>query len=168
IYDSPLAGVKRTITYHRLMTETQVLAAMLRDLGVGKGDRVILYMPMVPEAAIAMLACARIGAIHSVVFGGFAARELATRIDDAKPKVILSASCGLEPGRIVAYKPLLDEAITLSEHKPEACLILQRPQAEASLVEGRDHDWAKVRDHALVHARSVYDCVPVEATDPLY
>jgi propionyl-CoA synthetase len=168
IYDSPLAGVKRTITYHRLMTETQVLAAMLRDLGVGKGDRVILYMPMVLEAAIGMLACARIGAIHSVVFGGFAARELATRIDDAKPKVILSASCGLEPGRIVAYKPLLDEAISLSQHKPDACLILQRPQAEAPLVAGRDHDWAKVRDHALIHARSVYDCVPVEATDPLY
>jgi propionyl-CoA synthetase len=168
IYDSPLAGVKRTITYHRLMTETQVLAAMLRDLGVGKGDRVILYMPMVPEAAIGMLGCARIGAIHSVVFGGFAARELATRIDDAKPKVILSASCGLEPGRIVAYKPLLDEAISLSQHKPDACLILQRPQAEAPLVAGRDHDWAKVRDHALIHARSVYDCVPVEATDPLY
>ena len=168
IYDSPLAGVKRTITYHRLMTETQVLAAMLRDLGVGKGDRVILYMPMLPEAAIGMLACARIGAIHSVVFGGFAARELATRIDDAKPKVILSASCGLEPGRIVAYKPLLDEAISLSQHKPDACLILQRPQAEAPLVAGRDHDWAEMRDHALVHARSVYDCVPVEATDPLY
>ena len=132
IYDSPLAGVKRTITYHRLLTETQVLAAMLRDLGVGKGDRVIIYMPMVPEAVIGMLACARIGAIHSVVFGGFAARELATRIDDAKPKVVLSASCGLEPGRIVHYKPLLDEAIALSQHKPDACLILQRPQAEAS------------------------------------
>ena len=168
IYDSPLAGVKRTITYHRLLTETQVLAAMLRDLGVGKGDRVIIYMPMVPEAVIGMLACARIGAIHSVVFGGFAARELATRIDDAKPKVVLSASCGLEPGRIVHYKPLLDEAIALSQHKPDACLILQRPQAEASLVAGRDHDWAQTRDHALTHARSVYDCIPVAATDPLY
>ena len=168
IYDSPLAGVKRTITYHRLLTETQVLAAMLRDLGVGKGDRVIIYMPMVPEAVIGMLACARIGAIHSVVFGGFAARELATRIDDAKPKVVLSASCGLEPGRIVHYKPLLDEAIALSQHKPDACLILQRPQAEASLVAGRDLDWAQTRDHALTHARSVYDCVPVAATDPLY
>ncbi len=168
IYDSPLAGEKRTFTYHRLMTETQVLAAMLRDLGVGKGDRVILYMPMVPEAVIGMLACARIGAIHSVVFGGFAARELATRIDDAKPKVILSASCGLEPGRIVAYKPLLDEAIALAAHKPDACLILQRPQAPAPLIAGRDHDWAKVRDDALIHARSVYDCVPVAATDPLY
>ena len=168
IYDSPLAGVKRTITYHRLLTETQVLAAMLRDLGVGKGDRVIIYMPMVPEAVIGMLACARIGAIHSVVFGGFAARELATRIDDAKPKVVLSASCGLEPGRIVHYKPLLDEAIALSQHKPDACLILQRPQAEASLIAGRDLDWAQTRDHALTHARSVYDCVPVTATDPLY
>jgi len=168
IYDSPLAGVKRTITYHRLLTETQVLAAMLRDLGVGKGDRVIVYMPMVPEAVIAMLACARIGAIHSVVFGGFAARELATRIDDARPKVVLSASCGLEPGRIVHYKPLLDEAIVLSQHKPDACLVLQRPQAEASMIAGRDLDWAKTRDDALIHARSVYDCVPVAATDPLY
>ncbi len=168
IYNSPLAGTKRTITYHRLLTETQVLAIMLRDLGVQQGDRVILYMPMVPEAVIAMLACARIGAIHSVVFGGFAAHELATRIDDARPKVILSASCGIEPGRIVAYKPLLDEAIALSQHKPGACLILQRPQAEATMVAGRDHDWAKTRDHALIHARSVYDCVPVAATDPLY
>ncbi|MGH7247375.1 MAG: AMP-binding protein, partial [Pseudomonadota bacterium] len=168
IYDSPLAGVKHAITYHRLLTETQVLAGMLRDLNVQKGDRVILYMPMVPEAAIAMLACARIGAIHSVVFGGFAARELATRIDDAKPRVILSASCGLEPSRIVAYKPLLDEAIALAQHKPESCLILQRPQARATLVEGRDRDWAAMRDHALIYARSVYDCVPVQATDPLY
>ena len=134
------------------MTETQVLASVLRDLGVGKGDRVILYMPMVPEAVIAMLACARIGAIHSVVFGGFAARELATRIDDAKPKVILSASCGIEPGRIVAYKPLLDEAIALSAHKPDACLILQRPQAEATLVAGRDHDWANAT-RPRAHAR---------------
>ena len=131
IYDSPLAGVKRTITYHRLLTETQVLGGMLRDLGVQKGDRVLLYMPMVPEAVFAMLACARIGAIHSVVFGGFAARELATPIDDAKPKLILSASCGIEPGRIVAYKPLLDEAISLAQHKPDACLILQRPQARS-------------------------------------
>ena len=115
-----------------------------------------------------MLACARLGAVHSVVFGGFAANELATRIDDAKPKVILSASCGLEPGRIVKYKPLLDEAIGLAGHKPDACLILQRPQEEATLVAGRDHDWAKVRDEAIVFARSVYDCVPVAATDPLY
>src|SRR5271163_3173189 len=137
IYDSPLAGVKRTITYHRLMTETQVLAGMLRDLGVGKGDRVILYMPMIPEAVFAMLACARIGAIHSVVFGGFAAPELATRIDDAKPKVILAASCGIEVQRIIPYKPLLDAAIELATSKPTACMILQRPQQKASLVKGR-------------------------------
>ena len=168
IYDSPLAQTKRVITYDRLLTETQVLAGMLRDFGVEKGDRVILYIPMVPEAAIAMLACARIGAIHSVVFGGFAANELATRIDDAKPKVILSASCGLEPGRIVQYKPLLDAAIALASHKPEACIILQRTQAEAPMVAGRDHDWGSLREKALVWAKSVYDCVPVAATDPLY
>ena len=168
IYDSPLAGQKRTLTYYNLQVETQVLAAILRDLGVAKGDRVVIYMPMVPEAAIAMLACARIGAVHSVVFGGFAPKELATRIDDAKPKVILTASCGIEPGRIVEYKPLLDGAIALSTHKPGACLILQRPQAEAALVAGRDHDWARLRDEAIVFARSVYDCVPVAATDPLY
>ncbi len=168
IYDSPLAGQKRTLTYHGLQVETQVLAAILRNFGVEKGDRVVIYMPMVPEAAVAMLACARIGAVHSVVFGGFAANELATRIDDAKPKVILSASCGLEPGRVVKYKPLLDEAIALSEHKPAACLILQRPQQPAELVAGRDHDWARLRDEAIVFARSVYDCVPVAATDPLY
>jgi propionyl-CoA synthetase len=168
IYDSPLAGEKRTVTYHRLQTETQVLAAVLRNFGVTKGDRVVIYMPAVPEAVIAMLACARIGAVHSVVFGGFAAKELATRIDDAKPKVILSASCGIEPGRIVKYKPLLDEAIALASHKPDACLILQRPQETATLTAGRDHDWAKVRDEAIVFARSVYDCVPVAATDPLY
>jgi propionyl-CoA synthetase len=168
IYDSPLADTTRTLTYHRLLTETQVLGGMLSDLGVGKGDRVIIYMPMVPEAVIAMLACARIGAIHSVVFGGFAARELATRIDDCKPKVILSASCGLEPGRVVQYKPLLDQAIALAAHKPQSCLVLQRPQAQAPLNDGRDRDWAQMRDHALIHARSAFDCVPVAATDPLY
>src|SRR5271168_4394786 len=168
IYDSPVSGVTRTISYDELLAEVKTLAAVLADLGVVRGDRVILYMPMVPEAVIAMLACARIGAIHSVVFGGFAAKELATRLDDAKPKAILSASCGIEPGRIVQYKPLLDEAIALASHKPDACLILQRPQAPAPLVAGRDHDWAKVRDDALIHARSVYDCVPVAATDPLY
>ena len=168
IYDSPIAGQKRTITYQRLQVETQVLAAILRNLGVEKGDRVVLYMPMVPEAVIAMLACARIGAVHSVVFGGFAANELAIRIDDAAPKVILSASCGLEPGRIVKYKPLLDEAIRLAAHKPDACLILQRPQEQAALVAGRDHDWAKARDDAIASARSVDDCVSVGATDPLY
>ncbi|HEY4861835.1 MAG TPA: propionyl-CoA synthetase [Xanthobacteraceae bacterium] len=168
IYDSPLAGQKRTLTYHRLQVETQVLAAILRNFGVEKGDRVILYMPMVPEAVIAMLACARIGAVHSVVFGGFAANELATRIDDAKPKLVLSASCGLEPGRIVAYKPLLDEAIRLATHKPGVCLILQRPQRQAALLPGRDHDWAQLRDEAIVFARSVYECTPLAATDPLY
>ena len=169
IYDSPLAGTKRILTYDLLLTEVQVLAALLRDFGVEKGDRVVLYMPMVPEAVIGMLACARIGAVHSVVFGGFAARELATRIDDAKPKVILSASCGIETGgRIVKYKPLLDEAIALASHKPGACLILQRPQAEAEMVAGRDHDWKALRDNAIVFANSVWDCVPLAATDPLY
>src|SRR6476620_1608744 len=168
IYDSPLAGEKRAITYQRLQVETQVLAAILRNFGVTKGDRVLLYMPMVPEAVIAMLACARIGAVHSVVFGGFAANELASRIDDATPKLILSASCGLEVGRIVKYKPLLDDAIRLARHKPQACVILQRPQEEAALVPGRDHDWAKVREEASESARAVRECVPVAATDPLY
>src|SRR5215471_3550625 len=128
IYDSPVTGTKRAITYTELLAEVKTLAAILRDFGVGKGDRVIIYMPMVPEAVFGMLACARIGAIHSVVFGGFAAKELATRIDDARPKLILSASCGIEPGRVVRYKPLLREAIEIATAKPEACLILQRPQ----------------------------------------
>ncbi len=150
-----------------LLAEVKTLAGVLADLGVSRGDRVILYMPMVPEALVAMLACARIGAIHSVVFGGFAAKELATRLDDAKPKVVLSASCGIEPGRVVKYKPLLDEAIALSSAKPQACLILQRPQAEASLVAGRDHDWASLREAAITAGRTA-DCVPVAATDPLY
>ena len=131
--------------------------------GVGKGDRVIIYMPMVPEAAVAMLACARLGAIHSVVFGGFAASELATRIDDAKPKIIVSASCGIEPGRIVAYKPLLDKAIELAGHEVETCIVLQRPMERAELIPGRDHDWEEVAASAEPH-----DCVPVLATDPLY
>src|SRR5690348_5195346 len=129
IYDSPVTGMKQTISYVDLQTKTQILAGILKNFGVGKGDRVVLYMPMVPEAVVAMLACARLGAVHSVVFGGFAARELATRIDDARPKVILSASCGIEAGRVVPYKPLLDQAIELSTFKPDACLILQRPQA---------------------------------------
>jgi propionyl-CoA synthetase len=167
VYDSPLAGSKRVIAYDRLWTEVQILGAILRDLGVEKGDRVIIYMPMVPEAVFAMLACARIGAVHSVVFGGFAARELATRIDDAKPKVIFSASCGLEPGRIVAYKPLLDEAIALAQHKPKACMILQRPQLAASMIQGRDHDWKTLWDEAMNYAKTS-DCVPLAATDPLY
>jgi len=167
IYDSPVSGEKRTITYSRLLSEAQLLGAMLRDFGVGKGDRVIIYMPMVPEAIFAMLACARIGAIHSVVFGGFAAKELATRIDDAKPKVILSASCGLEGARVIPYKPLLDEAIKLAQHKPAACVILQRPQCEAPLVAGRDHDWRKVWEQAVNYSKTC-DCEPVAATDPLY
>ncbi len=167
IYDSPVTGVRRAITYAELLTEVRTFAAVLRDFGVGTGDRVILYMPMVPEAVIAMLACARIGAVHSVVFGGFAAAELAVRIDDAAPKIILSASCGIEAGRIVLYKPLLDEAIAMASAKPDACLILQRPQAEADLVPGRDHDWASLRD-AAVKAGKAADCVPVAATDPLY
>src|SRR6201991_3502526 len=148
IHDSPLTNSITKFTYAELLKEVQALAAVMADFGVTKGDRVILYMPMVPEAVVAMLACARIGAVHSVVFGGFAAKELATRIDDAKPKLILSASCGLEPGRIVKYKPLLDQALTLATAKPAACLILQRPQAQATLVAGRDHDWKMLRDAA--------------------
>src|ERR1700742_3842451 len=135
IYDSPVTGTKQTITYAALQTKTEILAGILeKDFGVTKGDRVIIYMPMVPEAVFAMLACARIGAIHSVVFGGFAAKELATRLDDCRPKVILSASGGIEGARVVPYKPLLDEAIDLAKHKPQACLILQRPQCEANLT----------------------------------
>ena len=167
IYDSPVTNTKQTFTYGRLLSEVQLLGAMLRDFGVKKGDRVILYMPMVPEAVFAMLACARIGAVHSVVFGGFAAKELATRIDDAKPKVILSASCGLEGARVIPYKPLLDEAIKLAQHKPDTCLILQRPQCEAQLTPGRDHDWRRVWEHAVNYAKTS-ECVPVLATDPLY
>ena len=167
IHDSPLAGTVTKLTYAELLMEVQTLAAVMQDFGVAKGDRVILYMPMVPEAMVAMLACARIGAVHSVVFGGFAAKELATRIEDAKPKLIFSASCGLEPGRIVHYKPLLDEAIALSSVKPEACIILQRPQRDCDLVSGRDHDWTALRSKAVVAKKSA-DCVPVLATDPLY
>ena len=142
IFDSPVTKTTRSYTYAELTHEVATLAGILHDLGVRKGDRVLIYMPMIPEAAISMLACARIGAIHSVVFGGFAAPELATRINDAKPVVVLSASCGIEVNRVIAYKPLLDKAIELSEHKPGHCLVLQRPQAEASMVPGRDHDWA--------------------------
>ena len=167
IYDSPVTQTKRVITYAELLREVQTLAAILQDFGVEKGDRVILYMPMVPEALFAMYACARIGAIHSVVFGGFAAKELATRIDDCKPKLILSASCGIEVARVVPYKPLLDAAIELSRAKPEACLILQRPQCDAPLTAGRDHDWAALRAQAIAANRSA-PCVPVLATDPLY
>ncbi len=167
IYDSPITGAQQKFTYSELLDEVSALAAVLQDMGVEKGDRVIIYMPMIPEATFAMLACARIGAIHSVVFGGFAPNELATRIDDAQPKAILTASCGIEPGRVVEYKPLLDEAIDLSSSKPDACLVLQREQAEASMVEGRDHDWAESVAQAKADGRRA-DCVVVAATDPLY
>ena len=169
IYNSPVTGTKQTITYAALQTKTEILAGILeKDFGVKKGDRVILYMPMVPEALVGMLACARIGAVHSVVFGGFAPKELATRIDDCTPKVILSASCGIEAARVIAYKPLLDAAIDLAKHKPEACLILQRPQLACELTPGRDHDWQKTWDEALVWAKNVLEPVPLLATDPLY
>src|SRR5436305_2052998 len=167
IHDSPLARSVTKLTYAEMLKEVQTLAAVMQDFGVAKGDRVILYMPMVPEAMVAMLACARIGAVHSVVFGGFAAKELATRIDDAQPKLIFSASCGLEPGRLVHYKPLLDEAIKLSSAKPDACIILQRLQHACDLTEDRDHDWAELRRAALAANKSA-PCVPVNATDPLY
>jgi propionyl-CoA synthetase len=167
IYDSPVTGAKRAITYAELKEEVAILGAVLREMGVRKGDRVILYMPMIPEAVIAMLACARIGAIHSVVFGGFAARELATRIEDAKPKAILTASCGVEGARVVPYKPLLDEAIDLAETKPDVCLVYQRPEASARLRAGQDRDWAEAVEAARVSNRRA-ECVPVLATDPLY
>ena len=163
IWDSPAAGEQACFTYAGLRDRVARLAGALARLGVGAGDRVVIYMPMVPEAVMAMLACARLGAVHSVVFGGFAAAELAKRIEDAGPRVVVSASCGIEPGRLVAYKPLLDEAIALSAHKPEACLILQRPMLRASLVPRRDHDFAEAVDAAPPH-----DPVPVLATDPLY
>ena len=163
IWDSPMTGRIETITYADLLDRVARLAGALASRGVGKGDRVIIYMPMVPEAAIAMLACARLGAVHSVVFGGFAAAELATRIADAKPKAIVSASCGLEPGRIVKYKPLLDAAIGLSPHKPDAMLILQRPESPCELTPGRDADLLAAMEQATPHG-----CVSVAATDPLY
>src|SRR5687768_2644719 len=152
IYDSPVTAMKVTFTYKQLLDEVAIFAAVLKDRGVGKGDRVILYMPMVPEAVIGMLACARIGAVHSVVFGGFAANELATRINDAKPKLILSASCGIEGNRVVAYKPLLDKAIEIAHHKPLGAIILNRPQAEAALG-GRDEDWDEVMRAARARGR---------------
>jgi len=163
IYDSPITGSKRTYTYSQLLDEVAVLAGALHAKGIERGDRVILYMPMIPEAAIAMLACARIGAVHSVVFGGFAAAELATRIDDARPKAVLSASCGVEPNRVVEYKPLLDEAIEIAAHKPEVCVIYQREQFNAALKPGRDYDWGE-----FVANAAAAPCVMVAATDPLY
>ena len=167
IYDSPVTNASRAFTYAELRDEVATLAGVLRDFGVAKGDRVIIYMPMVPEAVMAMLACARIGAIHSVVFGGFAAPELATRIEDAKPVAILAASCGVEPGRIVLYKPLIDAALELSEHQPRTVLMLQRPMAEAQMLAGRDHDWVRAVADAKSRGRKA-GCVAVAATDPLY
>lgn len=163
IYDSPVTGHTEKITYRELLDQVSHFAGVLRGLGVGKGDTVIIYMPMVPQAVVAMLACARIGAIHSVVFGGFASHELAIRINDAKPKVVVSASCGIEGSKIIAYKPLLDGAIEMAAHKPQYCVILARPQAKADMKPGRDFDW----DELMAKAQPA-DCLPVKATDPLY
>jgi len=163
IYDSPVTEQQRQYTYRELRDEVAKTAGMLQQLNVEKGDRVIIYMPMIPEAAIAMLACARLGAIHSVVFGGFAAPELAIRIDDATPKVILSASCGIEINRVIEYKPLLDNAIELAEHKPEHCIIFQRPQLTATLVEGRDLDW-----QTTLATAPIAGCISVKGSDLLY
>ncbi|KDE98978.1 propionyl-CoA synthetase [Mycolicibacterium aromaticivorans JS19b1 = JCM 16368] len=163
IYDSPVTGSQRVYTYRELLDETARFAGALRNLGVGKGDRVVLYMPMIPEAVVAMLACARLGAVHSVVFGGFAAHELATRIDDAEPIVVVSASCGVEPTRVVQYKPMLDHALELASHKPDACVIVQRDKRACDLVDGRDIDWSAAMADAVPA-----DPVPVAATDPLY
>ena len=163
IYDSPVTGTVKSYTYDAFRDEVARTAGALRRQGIVQGDRVIIYMPMVPEAVIAMLACARIGAIHSVVFGGFASHELAKRIDDATPKMILSASCGIEVGRVLPYKPLLDKAIELSSHKPARCVVLQRPQEKAVLSKGRDLDWGD-----FLSGAPAAECVPVEATDPLY
>ena len=163
IHDSPVTQSQRKISYAELQDLVARFAGVLTSLGVTKGDRVIVYMPMVPEAAIAMLACARIGAIHSVVFGGFSSRELATRIDDAKPRVMVAGSCGIEPSRVVHYKPLLDQAIEMAKHKPERCVILRRPQEPGTMIEGRDVDW----EEAMASAQP-QGCVSVAATDPLY
>ena len=163
IYDSPVTGSKKAFTYRELRDQVATLAGAIAAQGVCKGDRVIIYMPMIPEAVMAMLACARLGAIHSVVFGGFAANELATRIDDCSPKLVLTASCGIEPGRIVVYKPLLDQAIELATHKVPRCLVYQRPQVAATMVAGRDLDW-----NEAVAVATPAPCVPVKATDPLY
>jgi propionyl-CoA synthetase len=164
IYDSPVTGTKKTLTFRELRDETARFAGVLANLGIEKGDRVVIYMPMIPEAVVAMLACARLGAIHSVVFGGFAAHELAVRIDDARPKLIVSASCGIEVQRVVAYKPILDKAIEEASHKPGHTIIVQRPQASAEIT-ARDLDW-----HELMATTTAdpQPCVPVEATDPLY
>ncbi|WP_166837417.1 propionyl-CoA synthetase [Rheinheimera pleomorphica] len=163
IYDSPVTNTQQRFSYRQLRDEVAQCAGVLKALGVSKGDRVVIYMPMIPQAAIAMLAVARLGAVHSVVFGGFSAHELALRIDDAKPKVVVSASCGIEISKIIAYKPLLDDAINKAQHKPEHCVIYQRPQLLADMQNGRDLDWQK----AMLKAEPA-GCVPVKATDPLY
>jgi propionyl-CoA synthetase len=163
IYDSPVTDTITKYTYNQLRDEVAKFAGVLKAQGVEKGDRVLIYMPMIAEAAIAMLACARIGAVHSVVFGGFAAKELATRINDAKPKVIVTASCGIEVKKVIAYKPLLDAAIDMSDSKPDKCIIFQRPMEKASMIAGRDVDWVEA-----VAGATPADCVPVAATDPLY
>ena len=163
VYDSPVTGTKRTYTYAELLDETAFFAGALAGLGVGKGDRVVIYLPMVPEAVVAMLACARLGAVHSVVFGGFAPHELAVRIDDARPKVVVSASCGIEVTRVIEYKPLLDRALDLAAHAPDHVVVLQRPQAHAALTAPRDLDW-----HELVADAEPAVCVPVAGSDPLY
>ena len=163
IYDSPVTHTKREITYAELQTRVASLAGALRAKGIEKGDRVIIYMPMIPEALEAMLACARLGAIHSVVFGGFAANELAVRIDDATPKAIIAGSCGIEPGRVVHYKPLLDEAIELAKHKPDFTVIFQREQEVADLIPGRDYDW-----HGFQSGVAPAECVPVKGDHPAY
>ncbi len=166
-YDSPVTGVKRRVTYSELLAEVTTMAAVLKDFGVGRGDRVVVYMPMIPEALVAMFACARIGAVHSVVFGGFAAKELATRIDDAEPKLVLTASCGIEPGRVVEFKPLLDLAIGIAKSKPQSVILFQRPQCAAKMVAGRDHDWAKLMAAAKAAGKTA-ECEVMAATDPLY
>jgi propionyl-CoA synthetase len=163
VYDSPVTGTVRRFTYRELLDQVASFAGVLARLGVRKGDRVVVYMPMIPEAVIAMLACARLGAVHSVVFGGFASKELAVRIDDARPRVVVAASCGIEGGRVVEYKPLLDRTLELCEHQPAACVVVQRPQARAELAPGRDFDW-----ETLMAAAEPAGCVPVAATDPLY
>ena len=163
LYDSPVTDTLKSFTYRELLEQVARFAGVLANQGVQKGDRVIIYMPMVPEAVISMLACARIGAIHSLVFGGFAPNELAIRIDDAKPKLIVSASCGIEIDRVIPYKPLLDQAIEIASAKPERTIIFQRPQLEATLIVGRDLDWSE-----LMAGAEPVDCVPVDATDPLY
>ena len=163
IYDSPVTNNKRSFTYNDLLEKVSLFAGVLADFGIEKGDRVVIYMPMVPEAVIAMLASARLGAIHSVVFGGFAANELAIRIDDAKPKVIVSSTCGIEFTTVIPYKPLLDAAIATAKHKPDHTIILKRPQEDCTLIAGRDHDWKDCMSQASPH-----DVIPVASTDPLY